>query len=77
MNSDHSEKVASKLEALCRQGCSAVNQILEQARKGNIIEELADFEQDEIEQIIRELDHIMSVYVKSSSHSNSDSNCND
>jgi hypothetical protein len=82
MNSEHSEKVASKLEALCRQGCNHVNQVLEQAKNGNVIEELAGFEQDEIEQIIHELVHIMSVYDKRSSliynDSNySDSNCKD
>lgn len=77
MNSDHSEKVAHQLEALCRRGCSHVNQILEKAKNGKVIEELADFEPDEIEQIIHELDHIMSVYDQSSPLGNNDSNCKD
>jgi len=77
MNSDHSEKVASKIEALCSQGCNHVNQILKNARKGIIIEELSSFDRSEIEQIIHELDHIMSVYDKSSSLGNHDSNSKD
>jgi len=77
MNSDHSEKVASKIEALCSQGCNHVNQILEKAKNGNAIEELSDFDRNEIKQIIHELDHIMSVYDKSMQLSHHDSNCKD
>jgi hypothetical protein len=77
MNSDHSDKVAHKIEDLCKQGCTHVNQILEKARNGNTIEELSDFGRSEIEQIINELGKIMSVYDNHSSDNNNDSNCHD
>jgi hypothetical protein len=77
MNPDYSHKVANKIEALCKQGCSHVNQILAKAKSGNEIEELSDFDRSEIEQIIDELGKIMSIYDGNSSGNKSDSNCDD
>ena len=62
MNPDLSKKALDRIEALCKQGCSDVNQLLEKAKNGNRIEELSDFNRSEIEQIIDELDQIMSIY---------------
>ena len=62
MNPDLSEKVSSKIEALCGLGCSRVNQLLKQANNGYEIEELAEFNHVEVRQIIQELDNIMAVY---------------
>jgi len=57
-----SKKVFSKIEALCEQGCTQINQLLENAKNGKNIVELAEFTPSEINQIIDELTHIMSVY---------------
>lgn len=62
MKPSHSKKVSHKIETLCEQGCSEVNQVIAEAKKGNEIEELADFNNHEIETIIDELDQIMSIY---------------
>lgn len=57
-----SKKLNRKIEALCKQGCSQVNQLIDNARNGRSIEELSDCNQDEIKLIIQELDKIMTVY---------------
>ncbi len=62
MNPDLSEKVSSKIEALCESGCTQINQLLEKAGDGKEIEELAEFNASEIKQIIDELEKIMAVY---------------
>ncbi len=62
MSSRHSEKVNNKIEALCAQGCTQVNQLLEDAKKGKNITELAEFNDSESKQIIGELTQIMSIY---------------
>jgi len=62
MNQDLSEKVSIKIELLCGAGCSQVNQILKKAGNGEAIEELAEFNETEIAQIIIELSNIMAVY---------------
>lgn len=62
MTPDHSDKISLKVEALCKQGCSEVNQLLEQAEKGRKIEALAEFSNAEISQITDELSKIMAVY---------------
>ena len=62
MNPDLSEKVSIKIELLCEAGCTQVNQVLEKAGNGEAIEELAEFNETEIEQIIIELTNIMTVY---------------
>jgi repressor of nif and glnA expression len=62
MNPDLSKKVSSKIELLCEAGCTQVNQVLEKAGNGEIIEELAEFNAHEIEQIVIELTNIMAVY---------------
>jgi len=62
MNPDLSKKVSSKIETLCEEGCSQVNQLLEKAKTGNELQELSDFSHSEINQIIDELDQIMSIY---------------
>lgn len=56
------EKITHKVEAICVQGCRHVNQLLEQAKNGTPIEELSEYNESEIKQIINELEHIMSVY---------------
>lgn len=62
MKLEHSNKVAKKIESVCEQGCSEVNQLLKKAEDDNNIEELSDFSSKEINQIIDELSDIMSVY---------------
>ena len=62
MNPNLSKKARDKIEALCGQGCTQVNQLLEKASNGNEIEELSDFSSSEAEMIIGELGEIMSVY---------------
>jgi len=62
MNPDLSKKVSIKIELLCEAGCTQVNQVLEKAGNGAIIEELAEFNAHEIEQIVIELTNIMAVY---------------
>lgn len=62
MNQNLSEKVSIKIELLCKAGCTQVNQVLEKASKGVAIEELAEFNTAEVEQIITELTSIMAVY---------------
>lgn len=57
-----SKKVSSKIEALCAQGCTQVNQLLENAANEKNIVELAEFNHSEIRQIIDELAQIMSIY---------------
>lgn len=44
------------------QGCTQVNQLLENAKNGKNTVELAEFNPYEIKQIIDELTQIMSVY---------------
>ncbi|MFV2005249.1 MAG: hypothetical protein ACC650_08570 [Gammaproteobacteria bacterium] len=62
MNPNLSKKVIHKIEKLCETGCSEIYQLLEKARNGNEIEELSGFNRTEINQIIDELDQIMSIY---------------
>ena len=57
-----SKKAVNKIEALCEQGCSKVSQLLTKANSGEEIEELANFDGDEITHIIGELGEIMSIY---------------
>jgi len=56
------KKLEEKIESLCEQGCSQVNQILDDAKKGDEIEALEEFSGSEVEQIIDELSKIMSIY---------------
>lgn len=64
MNPELSKKALEKIETLCSQGCSEVNKLLQRAKHGNHIEELSEFDHDEIKQILDELDQIMSVYTQ-------------
>ena len=64
MNPNLSKKAVDKIEALCGKGCSDVNQVLEMAKDGKLLEELAEFSHAEIKQILDELEQIMSVYKK-------------
>ncbi len=62
MPSNLSKKVSNKIETLCAQGCTQINQLLENAENGKNIIELAEFNHSERKQIIDELAQIMSVY---------------
>lgn len=62
MKPEHSNKITEKIESVCEQGCSEVNELLKKAENGNNIGELSGFSETEIEQIIDELNEIMSVY---------------
>jgi hypothetical protein len=73
MNPNLSKKVSSKIEELCAQGCSQVNQLLEDANNGKNIVLPSEFSYSEIEQIIDELTQIMAVYKTG----NNDSDDND
>ena len=70
-----SKKVSSKIEALCAQGCTQVNQLLENAANEKNIVELAEFNHSEIRQIINELAQIMSTYNTDNDDSDTGSGC--
>ncbi len=54
MRPNLSKKVSNKIEELCAQGCTQVNQLLEDANNGNIIVQQTEFSDSEIKQIIDE-----------------------
>ncbi len=62
MHPDLSENAIKKIEGLCAQGCSQVNQLLDRAKNGEVITELNEFNHSETKLIIKELDQIMSIY---------------
>jgi len=64
MNPDLSRKAISKIETLCGLGCTQVNQLIDDAKNGKNIKELAEFNYSEANQIVDELSKIMSVYNK-------------
>ena len=65
MNPDLSSKALKQIEDLCESGCSQINTMLDKAKKGENVEQLADFNQAEAALIIDELNEIMSVYETS------------
>lgn len=67
MISELPEKITDKIEALCEQGCTQINQILDRAENGSEIIELSEFSKSEVKQIINELIEIMSVYENKNS----------
>lgn len=73
MKAEHSKKVNATIETLCKQGCSQVNRIIDNAKNGNEPEELSAFTKSEVSEIIDELSKIMSVY----DGDNDDSDCTD
>ena len=73
MRPNLSKKVSNKIEELCAQGCTQVNQLLEDANDGKNIVEQSEFSDSEIKQIIDELTQIMAVYKTG----NNDSDDND
>jgi len=62
MNPDLSQKAIDTIESLCQLGCTQVNQLIDDAKNGKDIKELAEFSHSEQGMIIDELDEIMSVY---------------
>lgn len=56
------KKIAAQIEELCGLGCTQVNQLIDDAKKGKEIDALSDFNQTEVSLIIEELTLIMSVY---------------
>ena len=62
MSPNLSKKVSNKIEELCAQGCTQVNQLLEDANNGKNIVEQSEFSDSEIKQIVDELTQIMAVY---------------
>ena len=56
-------KASNKVEALCEQGCSQINELLDQAKKGKDLDILSDCNTNEVKQIIDELSQIMSIYT--------------
>lgn len=62
MTPDLPEKIIHKIETICEQGCTHVNQLLDNANSGNAIDELSGYDQAEVKQVISELKKIMSVY---------------
>ncbi len=57
-----SKKTINKIEELCEKGCTQINALLKKTKKDNKLAELSDFTDSEINQIIDELEQIMSVY---------------
>lgn len=72
MNPELTKKAIQQIESLCEQGCTEINQILEKAHNGEDVEQLSDFDKTEVQQIIDELDQIMSVYNKQESGTDGD-----
>ncbi len=70
MNPNLSKKAVNTIEELCEQGCTQVNQLIDDAKNGKNIEELSEFSSSETNQIIDELSQIMAVYVPDSNKSN-------
>jgi hypothetical protein len=62
MNPDLSQKAIDTIESLCQLGCTQVNQLIDDAKNGKDIKELAGFSHSEQDMIIDELGDIMSVY---------------
>jgi hypothetical protein len=62
MNPDLSQKAIDTIESLCQLGCTQVNQLIDDAKNGKDIKELAGFSHSEQDLIIDELGDIMSVY---------------
>ena len=62
---DLPENITDKIESICEQGCAQINQLLNTAENSNEIEELSEFSQSELKQIINELEDIMSIYENS------------
>lgn len=62
MNPDLSQKAIDTIESLCQLGCTQVNQLIDDAKSGKDIKELAEFSHSEQDLIIDELGDIMSVY---------------
>ncbi len=60
--SELSQKAINKIESLCEEGCTQINELLNKAGNGRELGELSDFNKDEISQIVDELSKIMSVY---------------
>jgi hypothetical protein len=58
------KKIQAQIEELCGLGCTQVNQLIDDAKKGKEIDVLADFNQTEVSLIIEELTLIMSVYAE-------------
>jgi hypothetical protein len=55
MNPSLSDKAVCAIETLCKLGCSQVNQLIDNAKKGKGIAELSEFDHAEVELIIDEL----------------------
>lgn len=64
MHPDLSPQAISIIEKLCAEGCSSVNDLLENVRNGQRIEALDGFQDNEVGLIIEELTQIMAVYEK-------------
>jgi len=64
MHPNLSKRAITTIESLCELGCTQVNQLIDDAKKGNKIDALSDFEASEVELIIDELTQIMTVYNK-------------
>jgi len=62
MNPDLSQRAIETIESLCKLGCTQVNQLIDDAKNGKDIKQLAEFSHSEQDMIIDELDEIMSVY---------------
>ncbi len=62
MNTDLSQKVMDKIEAICTQGCTQVNQVIRQDAVSDENEEFSGFSESEKAQVLEELKKIMSVY---------------
>ena len=67
MSTDLPQKVMDKIEAICTQGCSQVNQVLEQDAASKESEEFSGFTESEKTLVIEELKKIMSVYEENDS----------
>lgn len=64
MHPDLSPQAIHVIETLCAEGCTYVNQLLDNARDGRRIEALDGFRDDEVVLILEELAQIMAVYEK-------------
>ena len=58
---DH-DKISHAIELICNQGCTSVNSVIEALQNGEDIEQARQLNEEETQQLIKELKEIMSVY---------------
>ncbi len=58
------DKIAKAVEAICKQGCTTVNEVIRALEHGGEVAETERLDRDERGEVLRELKSIMDVYEK-------------